>query len=63
MQCLSRLAMSADNDDVVDDVVKMMSVEDALFLRCELVVSGRQSLSSVNSTIEQFIREASTRSR
>jgi len=52
--------MSGDHYDMVDDVVKTMTTADALFVRCDLVVSGHQSLSSLNSTIEQFIRDTST---
>lgn len=62
-QCLSHLAMSDDDNDIVDNVLKTMTAADALFVRCELVSRGRQSLSSLNSTIEQFIHEASTTCR
>jgi len=55
--------MSGEHRDIVDDVVKTMTTADALFIRCELVVSGQQALTSLNSTIEQFIRDASTSSR
>jgi len=52
--------MSGDHDDTVDDVVKAMTTADALFTRCELVVQAQQPLTSLNSSIEEFIRDAST---
>ena len=60
---MSHLSMSHDHEDTVEDVVKVMTSADALFIRCELVVNGRRSLSSLNSTIEQLIHDASTTSR
>jgi len=61
VQCLSQLAMSADHCDTVDNILKTMTAADALFVHCELVVNGRQSLTSINSTVEQFIHDPSTR--
>ena len=63
MRCLGRMAVSGYHDDTVGDIVDTMAIADALFMRCELVVHAQQSLTSLNSAIDEFIHDALTASR